>query len=79
MDAFPVGPSALDTMTAAAFPDPLIDPAQIISGGPPPDGIPPIDDPTFLPVVDHLDLPPGSEAVVAWRSMAMPVRTRSGP
>ncbi|HEV8420091.1 MAG TPA: DUF3179 domain-containing protein [Actinomycetota bacterium] len=27
---------------------PLVDPAEIISGGPPPDGIPPIDDPKFL-------------------------------
>ena len=29
------------------FPDPLVDPDQIISGGPPPDGIPPIDTPRF--------------------------------
>ncbi len=29
-------------------PEPLVDPEDIISGGPPPDGIPPIDDPTFL-------------------------------
>lgn len=29
------------------FPDPLVDPDQIISGGPPPDGIPPIDAPRF--------------------------------
>jgi hypothetical protein len=29
-------------------PTPLIDPSEIISGGPPPDGIPPIDDPKFL-------------------------------
>jgi hypothetical protein len=28
--------------------DPLVDPEDIISGGPPPDGIPPIDDPKFL-------------------------------
>ncbi len=28
-------------------PTPLVDPADIISGGPPPDGIPPIDDPKF--------------------------------
>jgi hypothetical protein len=27
---------------------PLVDPADIISGGPPPDGIPPIDDPKFV-------------------------------
>ena len=29
------------------FPDPLVDPDQIMSGGPPPDGIPPIDAPRF--------------------------------
>lgn len=32
----------------ASTPDPLVDPDDIISGGPPPDGIPPIDDPKFL-------------------------------
>jgi Protein of unknown function (DUF3179) len=31
-----------------AQPQPLVDPDDIVSGGPPPDGIPPIDDPTFL-------------------------------
>lgn len=31
-------------------PDPLVDPSEIVSGGPPPDGIPPIDDPEFLSV-----------------------------
>ncbi|MBI4260424.1 MAG: DUF3179 domain-containing protein, partial [Actinobacteria bacterium] len=30
------------------WPSPLVDPDDIISGGPPPDGIPPIDDPAFL-------------------------------
>lgn len=33
---------------AASTPDPVVDPEDIISGGPPPDGIPPIDDPKFL-------------------------------
>ncbi len=49
-DRFPSGESALDNMTSAAFPEPLISPADIISGGPPPDGIPPIDDPSFVSV-----------------------------
>ena len=31
----------------ATEPSPLVDPDDIISGGPPPDGIPPIDDPRF--------------------------------
>jgi hypothetical protein len=30
-------------------PEPLVDPSEIISGGPPPDGIPPIDKPEFQP------------------------------
>jgi hypothetical protein len=61
----PVGPSALETMYADEFPDPLIDPNDVISGGPPPDGIPPIDDPVFLDVADNLDLLPENEPVVA--------------
>lgn len=32
----------------AAIPSPLVNPDDIISGGPPPDGIPPIDNPKFL-------------------------------
>jgi hypothetical protein len=61
----PAGPSALDTYTAAEFPPPLVDTGEIISGGPPPDGIPPIDQPEFLPVIDNLDLLPAEEPVVA--------------
>jgi hypothetical protein len=52
-------------MVADGFPDPLIDPGEVISGGPPPDGIPPIDDPVFLDVVDNLELLPPNEPVVA--------------
>jgi hypothetical protein len=40
-------PSALDNPADPAFPDPLIDLAHLVSGGPPPDGIPAIDDPKF--------------------------------
>jgi hypothetical protein len=63
--AFPSGPSALEDPRADAFPDPLVDPAEIISGGPPPDGIPPIDHPAFLPVADNLEILPANEPVVA--------------
>ncbi len=42
-------PSALDDFYDASFPPPLIDPEKILSGGPPPDGIPPIDEPKFQP------------------------------
>jgi hypothetical protein len=78
VSAFPAGPSALDTMTAPEFPEPLIDPADVMSGGPPPDGIPSIDNPTFVPVVDNIDLLPPEEAVVALEingdARAYPVR-----
>lgn len=42
--------SALDDMEDPSFPEPLIDPAEIISGGPPPDGIPSIDEPQFVSI-----------------------------
>ncbi|MGH9249028.1 MAG: DUF3179 domain-containing protein [Acidimicrobiales bacterium] len=45
-------PSAVDNMRDEAFPDALIDPDQILSGGPPPDGIPAIDEPKFQHVDD---------------------------
>ncbi len=41
-------PSALTAMDAPSLPAPLVDPAEVRSGGPPPDGIPPIDNPKFL-------------------------------
>lgn len=42
-------------MTDQSFPPPLVDPGAIISGGPPPDGIPPIDQPRFV-TVEEADL-----------------------
>ncbi len=74
----PEGPSALDDMRSVDFPEPLVDPDDIRSGGPPPDGIPPIDDPRFLPVIDNLELLPANEPVVALEisgdARAYPVR-----
>jgi hypothetical protein len=49
-DGFPAGESALDDMQAESFPEPLVSPGDILSGGPPPDGIPPIDEPEFVGV-----------------------------
>lgn len=43
-------PSALQDMDHPDFPDPLVDTSEVISGGPSPDGIPPIDDPKFVTV-----------------------------
>ena len=40
-------PSALDDMYDPRLPKPLLDPGKILSGGPPPDGIPPVDKPRF--------------------------------
>jgi hypothetical protein len=45
-------PSALEDITASGLPEPLVGPDELISGGPPPDGIPPIDDPRWLEVAD---------------------------
>ncbi len=39
--------SALDHLVHDSFPPPLIDPGDVLRGGPPPDGIPAIDDPKF--------------------------------
>lgn len=57
-------PSALDDPRHPDFPEPLVDPAEIRPGGPPPDGIPSIDDPRFEPVTE-VDWLAGTEAVLA--------------
>jgi hypothetical protein len=61
----PEGPSALDSMRSEDFPEPLVDPGEVIPGGPPPDGIPPIDDPAFVSVEAAGEWLDGAEAVVA--------------
>lgn len=48
-----------------SFPPPVVDPSLIVSGGPPPDGIPPIDSPQFLPVSDADFFDDDDEAVIA--------------
>lgn len=55
-------PSALDDRHDPSFPEPLIEVARIRSGGPPPDGIPPLDDPRFQ-----------NAAAVTWLAAAEPV------
>jgi len=42
----------------------LIDPRDLVSGSPPPDGIPPIDDPQFAPVSEIVWLA-GNEPVLS--------------
>jgi hypothetical protein len=45
--------SALDlALDDQRLPEPLVDPSRVVSGGPPPDGIPPVDEPRFLPADD---------------------------
>jgi hypothetical protein len=65
-------------MNSDQFPEPLVDLNQIFSGGPPPDGIPPIEQPSFFDAIDNVDLLPLGEAVVALQingdARAYPVR-----
>jgi hypothetical protein len=61
----PEGPSALDSMRSEEFPEPLVDPGEIFPGGPPPDGIPPIDAPAFVAVDAADEWLDDAEAVVA--------------
>jgi hypothetical protein len=42
-------PSALEDRWDPRLPEPLVDPDLLLSGGPPPDGIPAIDEPVFQP------------------------------
>lgn len=61
------GPSALDGLRGgfdASFPEPLIDVSAILSGGPPPDGIPPIDAPAFVDVASADEYLSDNEPVV---------------
>ena len=57
-------PSALYSPVDPGLPRPLVDPAAIIAGGPPPDGIPAIDHPRFLRTTQVSFLSP-SEPVLA--------------
>jgi len=50
--------------SAGSTPSPLVNPADLLPGGPPPDGIPPIDHPRFLRVTDVKFLTP-QEPVLA--------------
>ena len=71
------GPSALDNPTGPGLPKPLVDPNEIESGGPPPDGIPAIDHPRFVRATD-VNYLRDQEAVigvsVAGEERAYPIR-----
>ena len=68
-------PSALDDRENPAFPTPLIDPDELLSGGPPPDGIPAIDDPEFERA-DQVDWLEDNEPVL---SLTVEGETRAYP
>ncbi|HVM02060.1 MAG TPA: DUF3179 domain-containing protein [Acidimicrobiales bacterium] len=73
-------PSALDDPDDDRLPAPLVDTDEIIPGGPPPDGIPPVDEPRFQAVgaVDWLE---DEEPVLAlevggeWRAYPVQILT----
>lgn len=73
-------PSALDDPGDARLPAPLVDTEEIISGGPPPDGIPPIDEPTFQ-AADAIDWLKDEEPVLTleadgeWRAYPVQILT----
>ena len=70
-------PSALDSIDSDGLPTPLIEPDDLLDGGPPPDGIPPIDEPRFHRAddVDFLtDDEPVLAVVVEGDARAYPVR-----
>ena len=57
-------PSALADASAEGLPAPLVDMSLVVSGGPPPDGIPPVDRPRFHEIAD-VDFLDDDEPVVA--------------
>ena len=69
--------SALEDPDQPEFPDPLIDLDELVSGGPPPDGIPSIDRPQFEAVADVDWLEPAEPVLsltVDGRTKAYPIR-----
>ncbi len=69
--------SALEDPDQPGFPDPLINLDELIAGGPPPDGIPPIDRPYFDPVADVDWLEPDEPVLsltIDGQTKAYPVR-----
>lgn len=62
-NADPAGSALRGDRSNASFPSSLIDIDDIQRGGPPPDGIPPIDDPVFAPVAE-IDFLTDDEGIV---------------
>ncbi len=62
-DAEPVESALEGNRQNPDFPPPVVDPDLIVSGGPPPDGIPPIDSPNFA-TIEETDFLSDNEPVV---------------
>lgn len=63
LEAEPVDSALRGDRANDGFPAPLVEVSDIVSGGPPPDGIPPIDDPRFRSIAD-VDYLGEDEAVI---------------
>ncbi len=63
-DLDPAGSALRGDRNDAAFPRSVVDPADIVRGGPPPDGIPSIDDPVFSSISDVDFISDDNEAVI---------------
>ncbi|MGH1489293.1 MAG: DUF3179 domain-containing protein [Acidimicrobiales bacterium] len=63
-DAEPAADALRGDRVNANFPPPIVEPSLITSGGPPPDGIPPIDSPNFITLAET-DFLNDQEAVIA--------------
>ena len=63
-DVEPAGSALFGDRRSDAFPPSVVSPGDIVSGGPPPDGIPPIDAPVFAPISDIDFIGDDNEGVV---------------
>ena len=63
-DVEPKGSALRGDRRSEAFPPPVVSPGDIVSGGPPPDGIPPIDAPVFASIGDVSFIDDDNEGVV---------------
>lgn len=63
-DIEPAGSALRGDRRKAAFPPSVVNPDDIVSGGPPPDGIPPIDDPVYASISEVDFIADDNEGVI---------------